>query len=102
MKRESFKVLLVLTVSFFIVSFIGMACTDELEAAGDEDGKDDCPVMIEQLAEKLDLDPEEILEAFKDINEELYLIRGLDTLPEIATMEAIKENILQFNYESNQ
>ena len=70
MKRKSFKVLLVLAVSFFIVSFIGMACTDELEAAGDEDKKDDYPVMVEQLAEKLDLDPEEILEAFKDMNEE--------------------------------
>ena len=69
MKRRSFKVLLILAVSFFIVSFIGMACTNELKA-DDGDKKDDYPVIIEQLAEKLDLDPEEICEALEDIHEE--------------------------------
>jgi hypothetical protein len=69
-KRKSFKVFLALAVSFFIVSFIGMACTDELKAAVDEDVEDDYPVIVKQLAEKLDLDPEEIFKAFKNINEE--------------------------------
>jgi hypothetical protein len=69
-KRRSFRILIVLAASFFIVSFIGMACTDELKASGDEDDKSDYPIIVEQLAEKLDLEPEEVFEAFKDINKE--------------------------------
>jgi hypothetical protein len=67
---KSFRIMVVLAASFFIVSFIGMACTDELNEAGDEDDENDYPIIVEQLAEKLDLEPEEVFEAFKDINKE--------------------------------
>ncbi len=70
MRRKSLRIMVVLAASFFMVSFIGMACTDELNAAGDEDDESDYPIIVEQLAEKLDLEPEEVFEAFKDINKD--------------------------------
>jgi hypothetical protein len=69
-KKRSLRIIAVLAASFFIVSFIGMACTDELKAAGDEEDEKDYPIIVEQLAEKLDLETEEVFEAFKDINKE--------------------------------
>lgn len=70
MKRKSSRVLLVLTLSFFLVSFIGMGCRYEFKITGDKEVRDDYPVTVDQLAEKLNIDPEEILNAFKDINKE--------------------------------
>lgn len=70
MRKKSFRIIAVLLASFFVVSFIGMACTDELKAASDEDSDNDYPAIVEQLAEKLNLEPEEVFEAFEDIHEE--------------------------------
>jgi hypothetical protein len=69
-RKKSFRIIAVLAASFFIVSFIGMACTNELKAASDEDDESDYPLIVEQLAEKLDLEPEEVFKAFEDINKE--------------------------------
>jgi hypothetical protein len=69
-KKKSIRIIAVLAASFLIVSLMGMACIDELKAAGGEDDEKDYPIIVEQLAEKLDLDPEKVFEAFNDINME--------------------------------
>lgn len=70
MKKKYLRASIITAISFFIVSFIGMSCTNELDASGEEDLKEDYPAIVGQLAERLDVDPDEVLEAFKDINEE--------------------------------
>ena len=88
-KKKSFSVLIVLAVSFFIVSFVGMACTDELKASDEEHTGHDFPFIVEELAERLDLDPEEILEALEDIKEEKK--EALEESFEEKLVEAVEE-----------
>lgn len=70
MEKKSIRVSIIMILSFFIVSIIGMSCTYKLNASGEKDSGEDYPVIVEHLAKKLDIDPEKVLEAFKDINQE--------------------------------
>lgn len=69
MKKKIFKILAGSIISILAVSLISMACTTEINAETAENNKE-YPVIVEKLAEKLGIDPEKIVEAFKEIQEE--------------------------------
>jgi len=114
MRKKSFKALAIIVISFFIVSFAGMACSGNIEVidrgyswcnhiktffhhfyyslCGKEDSRADYPLIIQKLAEKLELDPEKVMEAFEDLNRERK--KGLEGNFGERLDQAVKEGII--------
>lgn len=70
MKRKSIKIILILIASLALFSFIGMACTSEINAQSSEDEKGEYPLLVERFAERFDLDPDEVMKFLEELKEE--------------------------------
>jgi hypothetical protein len=68
MKKKSLKITLSLIASLALFLMLGTACTSELNADPLEEGE--YPPFVERLAERFDLDKDEVMDFLEELREE--------------------------------
>lgn len=95
MKKKSIKIALILITSLTLFSIGGVACVGEINAQANEEAGDEYPLLVERLAERFNLDPDEIIDFFDELKEEKRADaeeRFEDRLDELVEDEKITED----------